>query len=83
MSASKIMARITTTTQKKNTTMPGTEYPATVLALATSASYPPLRDLLGAETKNVRSCQPRPFTGADSRAVKPGGASGMARRFVG
>jgi len=37
-----MMARITTTTQKKNTTMPGMAYPATVLALATAASYPAL-----------------------------------------
>ncbi len=41
MDASKMMARITTTTQKKNTTMPGMAYPATVLALATAPSYPP------------------------------------------
>jgi len=41
------MARITTTTQKKNTTMPGMAYPATVLALATATSYPPPPDLFG------------------------------------
>ncbi len=41
MNASRMMARITTTTQKKNTMMPGMAYPATVLALATAASYPP------------------------------------------
>jgi hypothetical protein len=41
MAASRTMARITTTTQKKNTMMPGMAYPATVLALATAASYPP------------------------------------------
>jgi hypothetical protein len=35
-----MMARMTTTTQKKNTMMPGIAYPATVLALATAASYP-------------------------------------------
>jgi hypothetical protein len=40
MNASKMMARIVTTTQKKNTTMPGMAYPATVLALATATSYP-------------------------------------------
>ena len=34
--ASKMMARIATTTQKKNTTMPGMAYPATVLATANS-----------------------------------------------
>jgi hypothetical protein len=42
MNASKMMARITATTQKKNTTMPGIAYPATDLALATGASYPDL-----------------------------------------
>ena len=47
MDASKMMARITTTTQKKNTTMPGMAYPATVLALATATSYPPPPDLFG------------------------------------
>jgi len=47
MDASKMMARITTTTQKKNTTMPGMAYPATVLALATATSYPPPPGLFG------------------------------------
>jgi hypothetical protein len=49
MNASKMMARMTTTNQKKNTMMPGIAYPATVLALATSASYPRPCDLFGAE----------------------------------
>jgi hypothetical protein len=41
MNASRMMARIATTTQKKNMTMPGTTIPAMVLALvATAASYP-------------------------------------------
>src|SRR5215831_19824227 len=47
MKASQLMARITTTTQKKNATMPGMAYPATVLALATATSYPPPPDLFG------------------------------------
>jgi hypothetical protein len=47
MNASKMMARITTTIQKKNTMMPGMAYPATVLALATATSYPPALDLFG------------------------------------
>jgi len=34
------MTKITTTNQKKNTTMPGMAYPATDLALATDLSYP-------------------------------------------
>jgi hypothetical protein len=51
MNASKMMARMTTTTQKKNTMMPGMAYPATVLVLATVASYPPPRELFGAETQ--------------------------------
>ncbi len=48
MNASKMMARTMTTTQKKNTMMPGMAYPATLLALATSASYPTPRDLFDA-----------------------------------
>jgi hypothetical protein len=40
MNASRMMTRMTTTTQKKNTTMAGMAYPATFLALATAASYP-------------------------------------------
>jgi len=38
------MARIATTNQKKNTTIPGKAYPAT-LVLAMGASYPALTDL--------------------------------------
>jgi hypothetical protein len=34
------MTRITTTNQKKNTTIAGIAYPPTVLALATAHSYP-------------------------------------------
>jgi hypothetical protein len=34
------MTRITTTSQKKNTTIPGMTYPATLLDLATASSYP-------------------------------------------
>ena len=48
MNASKMMARMAITTQKKNTMMPGMAYPATVLALATTASYPLPRMLFGA-----------------------------------
>jgi hypothetical protein len=40
MNASRMMARMTTTNQKKNTTIPGMAYPATLLALATASSYP-------------------------------------------
>src|SRR5215472_10371587 len=47
MNASKMMARIATTIQKKNTTMPGMAYPATVLVLATAASYPSPPELFG------------------------------------
>jgi len=34
------MTRMTTTNQKKNTTIAGIAYPPTVLALATAFSYP-------------------------------------------
>ena len=39
MAASRMMARMTMTTQKKNTMIPGIAYPATVLR-ATAVSYP-------------------------------------------
>jgi hypothetical protein len=48
MNASRMMTSITMTTQKKNKTIPGMAYPATVLALATAASYPATRALFGA-----------------------------------
>jgi hypothetical protein len=41
MSPRRMMATMTTTTQKKNTMIPGMAYPATVLALAMATSYPP------------------------------------------
>lgn len=47
MNASKMMARMTTTSQKKNTMMPGIAYPATVLAFATAGSYPMPPELFG------------------------------------
>jgi hypothetical protein len=40
MYASRMMTRMTTTSQKKNTTIPGMTYPATLLDLATGSSYP-------------------------------------------
>jgi hypothetical protein len=46
MKASKMMARITTTIQKKNTMMPGMAYPATVLALATGHQLPTAASLI-------------------------------------
>jgi hypothetical protein len=45
MNARRMMARITTTSQMKKMTIPGSERPATVLALATAHSYPGLPDL--------------------------------------
>jgi hypothetical protein len=42
------MARMTTTSQMKNHTIPGMPYPATDLALATGLSYPPPPDLFHA-----------------------------------
>jgi hypothetical protein len=44
MAARRMMARITTTTQKKKMTMPGIAYPL-MLRLATNASYPAPNDL--------------------------------------
>jgi len=45
INARRMMTRITTTSQKKNTTIPGIAYPATDLALATASSYPAPPDL--------------------------------------
>jgi hypothetical protein len=45
MNARRMMTSIATTSQKKNTTMPGIEYPATDLTLATDPGYPRLYDL--------------------------------------
>ena len=63
MNASKMMATMTTTTQKKNTTMPGMAYPATVLALATAASYPPPPDLSGEFFTGPDNTRPQPIRG--------------------
>ena len=48
------MTRITTTNQKKNTTIAGIAYPPTVLALATPGSYPAPPGLSATE-KNWRT----------------------------
>ena len=49
MNASRMMATMTTTTQKKNTMMPGMAYPAIALVLATAVSYPLAQVLFDAE----------------------------------
>jgi hypothetical protein len=41
-----MIAKMATTTQKKNTMIPGTVRPAIVLALATAGNYPPPHNLL-------------------------------------
>jgi hypothetical protein len=51
INASRMMARMTTTNQKKNTMMPGMAYPATVLDLATAVSYPLPPDLCGSSNR--------------------------------
>jgi hypothetical protein len=45
MYARRMMARIASTTQMKNQTIPGRAYPATVLDLAMAPCYPALPDL--------------------------------------
>jgi hypothetical protein len=47
---------MTTTNQKKNTTIPGMAYPATVLALATASSYPTLPDLSVTGVSSTTAC---------------------------
>lgn len=74
MNASRIMARIATTTQKKKTTMPGTACPATVLALvATAASYPPASALFASDF--ARQAMERHAKLASSVPPLPGGAA--------
>ena len=58
MNASRMMMRITTTTQKKNTTIAGMAYPATVLALATAASYPAPPVLSAPGAYSAAACTP-------------------------
>src|SRR5262249_13561137 len=82
MDASKMMARMTTTTQKKNTTMPGMAYPATVLALATAASYPPPPNLFGGwlgKASHSRSRTPAGgFGGLSPAPIAPFGRLGRS-----
>jgi hypothetical protein len=62
------MAKITTTSQMKKTTMPGRAYPPTVLA--TSASYPASDDLF--------RCAPPPGRVFDRlRPIRVGGGAGQ------
>ena len=42
-----MIARMIRTSHAKNSTIPGMAYPLIVLALATTASYPPVTDLIG------------------------------------
>ena len=57
MNASRMMAKMAMTTQKKNTMMPGIARPATVLALATAASYPAVPDLFTSGPRSSGSFQ--------------------------
>jgi hypothetical protein len=52
-----------TTTQKKNTMMPGMAYPATVLALATATSYPRPSDLFAGCSPGDDDVRSWPFLG--------------------
>jgi hypothetical protein len=68
MNASRMMARMATTIQKKNMTMPGTATPAMVLALvATAASYPLKKTVFAAGFSPNSSAEPDPGAGAESR----------------
>jgi hypothetical protein len=49
--ASRMMARTIRTSHTKNHTIPGMAYPLMVLVLATTASYPPMPDLIGRRTE--------------------------------
>ena len=67
MNASRMMAKIMTTSQKKNTTIPGMAYPATSLVLATTPGYPARPDLCG--TVGTPNSSPDPAVGP----THPGG----------
>jgi hypothetical protein len=63
---------MTTTTQKKNTMMPGMAYPATALVLATAVSYPPAQALFDAEvTGPTASAGARTVPARETRAPRP------------
>jgi hypothetical protein len=66
------MATMTTTTQKKNTTMPGMAYPATALVLATAVSYPPAQALFDAEVSGGASSPKRVGDGDRGEREIPG-----------
>lgn len=67
------MTKITITSQKKNTTMPGMAYPATDLVLATGVSYPAKADLFGGQ-RQVRA------TGGSERGGAARTPTGAAKR---
>src|SRR5260370_4534483 len=49
--ASRMMARMIRTSHAKNSAIPGMAYPLMVLVLATTASYPPMPDLIDGLTE--------------------------------
>ena len=61
MDASRMMIRMMTTNQKKNTTIPGMVCPATVLALATASSYPAPPGLSAAGVSSTTACMFAPI----------------------
>src|SRR5215467_2713952 len=71
MDASRMMARMATITQKKNATMPGMAYPATVLALATATSYPPPPGLFARGSGNTGLPSAKSEVGQVSRHALP------------
>jgi hypothetical protein len=65
-----------TTNQKKNTTIPGILYPATVFALATASSYPAPPGLSAAGVSSTTACMFAPIMireGSSTDASLPGG----------
>src|SRR5947209_2435032 len=81
INARRMMTRITTTNQKKNTTIPGIAYPATDLALATASSYPAPPDLsfAGRQQHHHGGGRRRVVTEGSSR---PSGTSRAALPFA-
>lgn len=86
MNASRMMAKMTATSQKKNMTMPGMAYPATSLVLATAPGYPAQPDLfrpIGTPARRLTRRRSNPPRRADGWVSGEEAAYAEARLAVG
>src|SRR5258708_34053988 len=81
--ASRMMARMIRTSHAKNSAIPGMAYPLMVLVLATTASYPPMPDLIDGLTEACCAGGPAagdpPADGDVAAACQDGGGSAQGR----